>query len=322
MRAYFLLTGILLSGCSSQNTWLPGPANSIPSEVVMEGLEGTLSLRVGSNVAWRIDTFSGWLTATPHTGIGPRLVRLKANLAGEPQNQQEYFDNLRVSGDLDLTITVRLPLVRVVGAVADGGVAQGAGAQELATMGLRSETRPNKASTRPVEILVKYRSDLRAVVLPQGSRVLSHDRISRITKLHSQNPQALLQQLRLDPSVEWAEINGTVRAQGEPTDQFYPLQWYLRSTGARFTYLQTYHTPITVAVVDTGVCATSIPTWPGVYCCRVREPSTLWAMPHRPQTQQNLSTPVDSPCQTPPATTTLPTPVICFPPPVVATAPM
>jgi subtilisin family serine protease len=53
--------------------------------------------------------------------------------------------------------------------------------------------------------------------------------------------------------VEWAEINGTVSAQGEPTDQFFPLQWYLHSTGAWFTYLQTYSIPITVAVVDTGV---------------------------------------------------------------------
>jgi subtilisin family serine protease len=57
----------------------------------------------------------------------------------------------------------------------------------------------------------------------------------------------------LDPHVEWAEVNGRVTRLGEPTDQFYPQQWYLRNTGARFTYLQTYPNPITVAVIDTGV---------------------------------------------------------------------
>lgn len=232
---------------------MPAPTNSIPSEVVMEGLESTLSLRVGSNVAWRIDTFSSWLTATPQSGVGPKVVQLKADFGGEIQSQAEYSDSLSVSGDVQATITVRLPLVKVVGAIADAGVASSQLSEALNLQGLRSEMRLTKSRASQTEILVKYRSDLRTAILPQGSRVVSHDRISRLTKLQSSNPQALLERLRLDPSVEWAEVNGTVSAQGEPTDEFYPRQWYLQATGARFADQQTYSTDITVAVVDTGV---------------------------------------------------------------------
>ncbi len=253
-----------MAGCSSQKALLPGPAGSIPSEVVMEGLEGSLPLRVGSNIAWRIESQSSWLTATPQSGLGPRVVQLRAHFSGQTPNQPDYLGSLSVTGDLQTTITVRLPLTRVVGSITDGLSASVAGG---VTPLLHSPTVQTFAANLPgssglrqyvsqarAEILVKYRTDLRNTHLPQGSRVLSHDRVSRITRLESSNPQALLDRLRLDPSVEWAEINGTVSAQGEPTDEHYLLQWYLRSTGARFTYLQrTYSTPITVAVVDTGV---------------------------------------------------------------------
>ncbi|WP_337867480.1 S8 family serine peptidase [Meiothermus sp.] len=232
---------------------MPAPTHSIPGEVVMEGLEGTLSLRVGSNVAWRLDSFSSWLRVTPQSGVGPKVVQLKAEFDGEIQSQSEYRGSLAVSGDVEAEISVRLPLVKVVGAVSDVSVASSRASEALNVQAAQSERQPASVRTSHTEILVKYRTDLRTAILPQGSRVLSHDRISRLTKLQSPNPQALLQRLRLDPSVEWAEINGTVTAQGEPTDQFYPQQWYLRATGARFAYQQTYPTPITVAVVDTGV---------------------------------------------------------------------
>jgi subtilisin family serine protease len=181
------------------------------------------------------------------------VVQLKAEFDGGIQSQSEYRGSLAISGDLEAEISVRLPLVKVVGAVSDAGVASSRVSEALNMQALRSEAQPAKLRAAQTEILVKYRTDLRTAILPQGSKVLSHDRISRLTKLQSSNPQALLERLRLDPSVEWAEINGIVMAQGEPTDQFYPQQWYLRTTGARFTYLQTYQNPITVAVVDTGV---------------------------------------------------------------------
>jgi subtilisin family serine protease len=250
MRLYILSVLLVLAGCSTQGAL--APAHTIPGVVVMEGLEGSLALRVGTNVAWRVDALSNWFRVSPSSGIGPKVVQLKADFAGEVADQPEYTGRLMVSGDVEATVEVRLPLVRVVGAVAEGGPpnAQTIG---LGTRAMSAQALPETQSAKQTEILVKYRRDLRAVALPQGVRVLSHDQVGRVTKLSTSSPAALLQRLRLDPSVEWAEINGIVTAQGEPTDQFYPQQWYLRTTGARFTYLQTYPNPITVAVVDTGV---------------------------------------------------------------------
>jgi len=246
MHSYILSFLLLLMGCSYQGVL--APPHTVPSEVILEGLEGSLALRVGSNVAWRAEALSDWLSVSPSSGIGPQVIRLMANLGDEVVEQSEYHGRMQLSGDVEAMVTVRLPLVRVVGRVVPGALTTDGGAQAL-----YAQTWPRVQSARPSEILVKYRRDLRAVMLPQGSRVLSHDRVNRITKLAAANPEALLQRLRLDPSVEWAEINGLVTAQGEPTDQFYPQQWYLRATGARFSYLQNYPNLITVAVVDTGV---------------------------------------------------------------------
>lgn len=243
MRHYVLVVLLILAGCSNQ---MLAPAHTIPEEVVLQGLEGSLALRVGSNVAWRVENYSTWLSATPATGIGPKVIQLKAEFADEVPSQPEYTGSLRILGDVKAEVRVRLLQARVTGGVMDSSPAT----SSLAARPARPLDVASSAT--PTEILVKYRSDLRSVVLPQGSRVLSHDRISRITKLQATHPEALLQRLRLDPSVEWAELNGRVVAQGEPTDQYYPQQWYLRSTGARFAYQQRYTTPVTVAVVDTG----------------------------------------------------------------------
>ncbi|RIH84439.1 Thermophilic serine proteinase [Meiothermus luteus] len=234
----------LFAACASL-----GVAPSIPREVVMEGTRGSFVLRVGSSVAWRLDSLDNWLLVSPSQGVGPHTVELQARFEGETEDQAEYLGGLLLSGDVHGSIAVRLPLVRVVGRLEEVGGFRVQGARGLPSGGVRSQA---AAAGRP-EVLVKYRADLRQVALPQGSRVLSHDRISRITRLQADQPEALLERLRLDPSVEWAEINGGVQVLGEPADQYYPEQWYLHSTGARFTYLQNYSNPVTVAVVDTGV---------------------------------------------------------------------
>ncbi|WP_027882010.1 S8 family serine peptidase [Meiothermus rufus] len=244
MRLFWIALLLAMAGCASQEAWLPAPAHVVPQEVVMEGLEGSLALRVGSRVAWRLEVYSAWLTATPTQGVGPGVVRLRAAFTEEMGDQPAYTAHLRLLGDVQAEIAVVLPLVRVVGQVAEAAPSG---------VGAPSGLRPAEPPPPTDEVLVKYRTDLRAVVLPQGSQVVSHDRVNRLTKLRTSRPQALLERLRLDPTVAWAELNGRVQAQGEPTDQHYPLQWYLRTTGARFTYLQTYSRPITVAVVDTGV---------------------------------------------------------------------
>ncbi|MCS7194147.1 MAG: S8 family serine peptidase [Meiothermus sp.] len=244
MRVLWVTLLPLCAACASL-----GAAPSIPREVVMEGTRGSFALRVGSNVAWRLDSLDSWLSVSPSQGVGPRTVELRAHFEGETDDQAEYLGGLLLSGDVHGSIAVRLSLVRVVGRVEEAGVPQAQGTGGLSSREVRSQA---TATGRP-EVLVKYRADLRQVVLPQGSRLLSHDRISRIARLQADRPEALLERLRLDPRVEWAEINGSVQVLGEPTDQYYPEQWHLRSTGARFTYLQTYSRPVTVAVVDTGV---------------------------------------------------------------------
>ncbi|MGK0618357.1 S8 family serine peptidase [Meiothermus cerbereus] len=250
MRLYILSALLVLAGCSTQGAL--APAHTIPGVVVMEGLEGGLALRVGTNVAWHLDALSSWFRVSPSSGIGPKVVQLKADFTGEVADQPEYTGRLMVSGDVEAMVEVRLPLVRVVGAVAEGA-SPSAQTMGVGTRAMSAQALPETQGAKQTEVLVKYRRDLRAVALPQGVRVLSHDQVGRVTKLSTSSPEALLQRLYLDPSVEWAEINGIVTAQGEPTDQFYPQQWYLRTTGARFTYLQTYQNPITVAVIDTGV---------------------------------------------------------------------
>ena len=245
----FLLI-FLLAGCSTQGAL--APAHTIPKVVVMEGLEGSLPLRVGTYVAWRVDVSDGWLKANPSSGVGPKVIQLSASFTGEVAEQPEYTGNLTLLGDVEATVEVRLPLVRVVGAVVEGGLLDPQ-AMGMGTRAISAQAELETQGAQQTEILVKYRRDLRAVALPQGVRVLSHDQVGRVIKLSTSSPVTLLQHLYLDPNVEWAEVNGRVTRLGEPTDQFYPQQWYLRNTGARFTYLQTYPNPITVAVIDTGV---------------------------------------------------------------------
>jgi len=86
MRLYILSVLLVLAGCSTQGAL--APAHTIPGVVVMEGLEGSLALRVGTNVAWRVDALSNWFRVSPSSGIGPKVVQLKADFAGEVADQR------------------------------------------------------------------------------------------------------------------------------------------------------------------------------------------------------------------------------------------
>jgi len=254
MRFAFWIV-LFLAGCASNSSW---PSVALPDEVVLRGESGTLRLRVGSNVAWTLKSDADWLTVSPAQGLGPASVQLQAQPSGDPPDGRQYTTTLEVGGDLKATVAVRLPLVWVTGQVADLGQGQALQAQALGSPALGSRGwSPHKAPPPSTEVLVKYRQAPQPSRLPLQAQLRSFDRAHRLAKLKSPNPQALLEALRRDPNVEWAELNGYVRAQGEaigePTDEFYPKQWYLKTTGARFSYLGNFPYPVTVAVIDTGV---------------------------------------------------------------------
>jgi len=233
----------ILAACTASN-------GSLPKDLVMGGVSSSLQLQLNPYTAWKITPVDDWLQVTPSQGVGSQIVQIRANLEKlilQQGERNEYQGQLEVSGDVQGLITVRLPLVKVTGQVVENPPAARA---VLETPALRQQVK------QPVvqEILVKYRQDLRSTLLPMGAKVMAYDEMSRVTKLRASDPEATLQRLWLDPSVEWAELNGFVSAQAsEPTDQFYPRQWHLRTTGAKFNYLQDYPNPVTVAVIDTGV---------------------------------------------------------------------
>ncbi len=49
------------------------------------------------------------------------------------------------------------------------------------------------------------------------------------------------------------EANGHVWPLGFPDDAFFPYEWHLRQTGARWAFLKSYPRAVVVAVIDTGV---------------------------------------------------------------------
>lgn len=232
-KALFLL---ILTACS----W----GERVPSEVELGySGSGAFWLGVPHNAAWELKPVgpSSWLELTPSKGLGPAQIRVRARgdrLPEAPLVEITY----RLEGDLKATIRFLQPQVRLTGRLVE---AAAPGASGLPGMGLRPRTLPAPTG----EILVKFKPDRQ----PPGSLGLRNfDPRARVGKLRSSNP-GLLERLRANPDVEWAEPNGWVQAQGEPTDELYPQQWYLRSTGARFAYLGSFARPVTVAVVDTGV---------------------------------------------------------------------
>lgn len=242
MRATLLVLALGLAACSQRG--------ALPSQIGLDySGQGTLDLNVSYSTAWKLIPTSNWVTATPAQGLGPARVTLVAKPTDVPEAPSLSTD-LQLSGDLQGNIKVTLPLVRLSGRVE---VQPSRTVFPLEGSAVPLRKRPANLSTD--EILVKYRSlsGLHSLNLPQDARLVSRDPAHRIAKLRAADPQATLRRLQNDPRVEWAEPNGTVWALGEPADEFYPLEWHLRLTGSRFSYLGSYPNPVTVAVVDTGV---------------------------------------------------------------------
>ena len=234
MRRFLL--ALLLAGLAACSSGLP----AAPRELTLnfDG-RGTLDLPVPDGTVWKIQA-PPELRVEPVQGIGPARITLEAPLERAPNLPAERFA-LGWQGDLQGPLTVRWPLVRVEGRV-DEAPAALAGPSPPARPLL--EPAPAPAPTR---VLVRYRD---AEAAPLGAKPAGTPTL-RI--LEAEDPAALLARLRSDPNVVWAELDGTVRALGEPGDEYYPLEWHLRRTGARWAYLGSYPGPVTVAVVDTGV---------------------------------------------------------------------
>lgn len=252
MRLALFVLALGLAACSQRG--------APPSQIRLDySGQGTLDLNVSYSTAWKLIPTSNWLTATPSEGLGPARVTLVAKPTDVPEASFISTD-LQLSGDLQGNIKIILPLVKLSGQV-QAAPSKTAFPLEAETVPLRGK--PENLPTD--EILVKYRpTALRGIqstppstrlteMIPQGATLLSSDLADRLVKLRASDPQAILRRLHSDPRVEWAEPNGIVWALGEPADEFYPLEWHLRLTGARFSYLGSYPNPVTVAVVDTGV---------------------------------------------------------------------
>ena len=232
-RLAVVLLPALLAACSSG---LPEAPRNLT--LGYDG-RGTLDLPVPDGTIWQIRGPQE-LRVDPARGIGPAVLALEAPLERAPNLPAERF-TLTWQGDLQGTLTVRWPLVRVEGRVVEAPAA-------VAGLELPARPLPEPApAPAPTRVLVRYRD---AAAAPLGAKTAG---TPALRVLETTDPAALLARLQEDPNVVWAEPDGVVRALGEPGDEYYPLEWHLRRTGARWAYLGGYPGSVTVAVVDTGV---------------------------------------------------------------------
>ena len=238
MRRSWLLLMLLLAACSSGLPQVPGQLR-----LGYDG-RGGLNLTVPASTVWSLST--GELQVSPPQGIGPAAIGFTAPADSLPDQPQVVYQ-LAWGGDLSGELTVTWPLVRVEGSVNEAATSAGVQATAKAAA-IPAAFLPEPASAAaPQRVLVRYKDPAFA---PQSSRAAGSNRVRII---ETTNPRELLERLRSDPNVVWAEPDGVVHALGEPSDQYYPLEWHLRKTGARWAYLANLSAPVTVAVIDTGV---------------------------------------------------------------------
>ncbi len=228
MRRFLVLLVLLLAACDGGRPAAPGSLR-----LGYDG-RGLLNLPLAGDTIWALDP--GPLELSPAQGVGPATIEVRASGPDLPDQPLVSYE-LAWSGDLSGVLRVDWPLVRVSGQVfEDAGV----------NAALPAAALPEAAGGEEAgRVVVRYRSAAAAQGLEAGDATL------RI--LESSDPEALLAGLQEDPNVVWAELDGQVHALGEPADEYYPLEWHLRKTGARWAYLASLPDPVTVAVIDTGV---------------------------------------------------------------------
>ncbi len=231
MRRLLLLLIFLLAAC---NDGLPQAPKSL--SLGYDGY-GRINLPLANNVVWSLGPSP--LRVYPHQGIGPAAIELQATGEELPDQPQVTYD-LAWGGDLNGNLRVTWPLVHVSGQVVERAAVNTA----IPAADLTGGTEKTQSGDR---VIVRYRSD---AVAPQNATAAGSP---ELRLLESDDPESLLEELSRDPNVLWAELDGQVYALGEPGDEYYPLEWHLRRTGARWAYLADFSNPVTVAVIDTGV---------------------------------------------------------------------
>ncbi|MHC4641510.1 MAG: S8 family serine peptidase [Planctomycetota bacterium] len=79
--------------------------------------------------------------------------------------------------------------------------------------------------------------------VPQGAKVPDLDRIYLLDFEPGQSLARIVQEYRLCPDIEYAELNYIVSINLTPNDPLYPLQWSLNNTGQMYPESGNYNTP-------------------------------------------------------------------------------
>ena len=234
MHRLLLLLIFLLAAC---NSGLPTAPESLT--LGYDG-RGRLNLPLGADVVWTLEP--GELQVSPAQGIGPAAIELQASGESLPDQAQITYE-LPWGGDLSGSLHVTWPLVHVTGQVVEASTVNAA----IPAAGLAAGNKAEEKGESGGRVIVRYKS---AALAPQGAPAAGSP---ELRLLETGDPESLLEELSKDPNVVWAEHDGQVHALGEPSDEYYPLEWHLRRTGARWAYLANFANPVTVAVIDTGV---------------------------------------------------------------------
>ncbi len=190
-------------------------ARPLPPEVVLDA-SGYGAFEIQADAPFTLET-PAWLAATPARGQGP----LRVDLAGDGRdlpNVPEVTGEIRVFTNRSYRLPVRWPLLRLTGVLLSP--------RPRATLPARGLSLPKAIA--PAGLLVKTK-DGRWKALPPGA-VPPED-------------------------ARYVEQNGRVWPLGVPGDPYYPIEWHLRATGARWALdaQSRFTDPVVVAVIDTGV---------------------------------------------------------------------
>ena len=185
----------------------------VPRQVTLTP-DGFGRLEVHTGGAWSVAS-PGWLAAAPASGSGGGVVYLEGDGRRLP-DRPAIEGTLTVSAGGLYPVRVRWPLLKLTLRLEAGPPA--------APLAARPLVRPRPP--RPRGKLVKLAGG-RWVRLPAGAPT----------------PAGALRE----------EADGYVWPLGFPADPFFPYQWHLRQTGARWAFLKDYVRPVVVAVIDTGV---------------------------------------------------------------------